>query len=208
MSHKTSQNDDSSEWCDNFSFQDDSINVTLVTEHNLICRDQGWFLNRCFSRLWLAEMVSNQHHFENRQKWKENQFLLWEISDLRLVHLLADPSQELFWLVDLIGFRVSSISLVKNFLVVSTRYLRKYSVRQRFSHFRDHVIHFYKLHFLKLILSNQNESFLVESNVTNRKSGIQVCLKWNFEKISTPKMPISNSDHVVKMLTWSYHALY
>ena len=98
-------------------------------------------------------------------------------------------------------------SLVKNFLVVSTRYLRKYSVRQRFSHFRDHVIHFYKLHFLKLILSNQNESFLVESNVTNRKSGIQVCLKWNFEKISTPKMPISNSDHVLKMLTWSYHAL-
>ena len=96
----------------------------------------------------------------------------------------------------------------KMFLVVSTRYLRKYSVRQRFSHFRDHVIHFYKLHFLKLILSNQNESFLVESNVTNRKSGIQVCLKWNFEKISTPKMPISNSDHVVKMLTWSYHALY
>ena len=93
------------------------------------------------------------------------------------------------------------------FLVISTRYLRKYSVRQRFSHFPDHVIHFYKLHFLKLILSNQNGWFLVESNVTNRKSGIQVCLKWNFEKISTPKMPISNSDHVLKMLTWSYHAL-
>ena len=44
ISHQSSESDDSSDiWCDSFSFQDDSINVTLVTEHNLICRDQGWF---------------------------------------------------------------------------------------------------------------------------------------------------------------------
>ena len=48
---------------------------------------------------WLL-IVPNQNRVENQLKSKENQFLLLVILDLRLVHLLADPSQELFWLAD------------------------------------------------------------------------------------------------------------
>lgn len=48
----------------------------------------------------VSEIESNQNRLENTPKSKENQFLLLEILDLRLVHSLVDPSQELFWLAD------------------------------------------------------------------------------------------------------------
>ena len=78
MSQQLSQNDDSSEWCDSFSFQDDSINVTLVTEHNLICRDQGWFSN-CVSPLIGWSRIESESTWKHSKVKRESIFAVGNI---------------------------------------------------------------------------------------------------------------------------------